>query len=93
MIYREKYGKALGRPVIAINSETSEVFWFESQHEAERKLGVKNSHINAVVKGRRYKTTGGYWFCDADENAVEKTRSKFDDEIARKVEELLSDNL
>lgn len=27
------------------------------------------------------KTAGGYWFCDADSNAVEKVRAKFDDEI------------
>lgn len=89
--YREKYGKALGRPVIAINPETSEVFWFESQHEATRYLSVCTSSINEVVKGKRHKA-GGCWFCDADENAVDKTKVKFGDEVANKVEKLMREN-
>lgn len=77
--------------VIAINPETSEVFWFKSQSEAGRKLGVNSKNINSVVKGKRNKA-GGYWFCCADETAVEKTRKKFGDKIASKVKELMSGN-
>lgn len=96
--YREKYGvpakeytKVLRRPVIAVNSETSEVFWFESQHEAARKLGISDSYINMVVKGKQDKAKG-YWFCYADENLVEEVRAKFGDEVAKKVEELMNKN-
>lgn len=96
--YREKYGvpakeytKVLKRPVIAINPETSEVFYFESQREAARKLGVSDSYINMVVKGKQNKAKG-YWFCYADENLVEKVRAKFGDEVAKKVEELMNEN-
>lgn len=74
--------------VIAVNPETSEVFRFKSQHEAGRKLGVETQNINKVVKGQR-KTAGGYWFCYADENAVERTREKFGNEVANKVEKLM----
>lgn len=92
--YKKNFGtstpEVLGRPVIVVNPETSEVFWFESQSEAARQLGVYQQNINHVVKGLRY-TASGYWFCDADENAVEKTRIKFGDEVAKKVEELLSE--
>ena len=92
--YKKNFGtsaaEVLGRPVIAVNPETSEVFWFESQCEASQQLGVYQQNINHVVKGLRY-TAGGYWFCDADENAVEKTRIKFSDEVAKKVKELLSE--
>ena len=75
-------------PVIAVNPKTSEVFWFESQHEAARQLSVSQAHICAVVKGQR-KTTGGYWFCRADEDAVGETRKKFGDEMANKVKKLM----
>ena len=76
------------RPVIAVNKKTSEVFWFESQREAERQLGVSESHVCAVVRGQR-KTTGGYWFCRADKNVAEKTRDKFGDKIANKIKEFI----
>lgn len=77
--------------VVAINPKTSEVFWFESQHEAARQLGVYTSNITKVIKGKLHKT-GGYWFTYADENAIEKVRVKFGDDIARKVEELIGEN-
>lgn len=78
--------------VIAINPETSEVFWFESQREAGRQLGFDHRNINNVLKGKQ-NTAHGYCFYYADENTVEKTRTKFGDKIAEKVEELMSDNL
>lgn len=87
--YREKHGIALNHPVIAINPETSEVFRFESQSEAGRQLGADQSAIAKVTKGKLYKTTGGCWFCNVDENAVEKVRIKFGDEVAKKVEDLM----
>ena len=78
--------------VIAVNSENGEVFQFESQSEAARKLEIDNSNITKVVKSKRYyKTAGGFWFCYVDENTVEKTRAKFGDDIAKKVEKLISE--
>lgn len=88
--YREKYGTACNSPVFAINQETSEVFWFRSHHEAARQLGVNQGLVTQVVKGKRHKT-GGHWFCYADKNAVEKTRIKFGNEVAEKVEKLIDD--
>ena len=90
--YREKYGTACNHPVIAINPDTGKVFWFESQNEAARKLGVWHQHITKVVKGR-YNKTGGYWFCYADEDAVEKARTKFGDKIAEKVKKLIREHI
>lgn len=164
--YREKYGtsaaEVLGRPVFAVNLETSEVLHFETQREAARQLGINYKQINKVLKGRlnqtggfwftedeskiteekiqeikdkmnflggvfavnlkslevlrfksqceaarqldvsqgniwsvfngRQKQTGGYWFCRADEHAVEKTRVKFGDEVADEVEKLMNEN-
>lgn len=49
--YREKYGKALNRPVIAVNLETLEVLRFESQREAKRHLNIDNRRISDVVGG------------------------------------------
>jgi len=86
--YTEKYGEALGHPMLAINLTTSEVSWFHSQMEASRSLGVNDGSINMVIKGKR-KTAGGYWFTKADENAVETTKNKFGDEVADKVEKLM----
>lgn len=90
--YREKYGTAQNRPVFVVNLKTLEVSRFKSQGEAARQLGVCSPNVNDVLKGRR-KQTGGYWFCNADENAVENIRVKFGDKIAKKVEELMRNGL
>lgn len=76
--------------VIAINIETSGVLWFESQSEAARQLSISRGNINEVIKGKRNKAKG-FWFCYADEDALEKTRSKFGDKVADKVEKLLNE--
>ena len=78
-------------PVIAVNQDTFKVFYFDSQREAARQLRVNKGNINSVVKGH-CNTAGGYWFCNTDSNAVEKTREKFGDKIALKVEELMRQN-
>lgn len=77
--------------VIAVDLNSFKVLRFETQAEASHQLGIRSSDINTVLKGRQ-KTAHGYWFCYADENAVGKTREKFGDEIARKVEELIRQN-
>lgn len=93
--YKKKFGTSpeqiQGRPVLAINLETSEALWFETQTKAGLQLGVNRSNISMVVNGRLNKAKS-YWFCNADENAVEKTRVKFGDEVAKKVEELINEH-
>ncbi len=79
-------------PVIAVNPETSEVFWFKSQSEAGRRFDVYAQHVNAVVKGRQH-NTHGLWFCYADKSAFEKTRMKFGDEMPNKVKKLINEHL
>lgn len=94
MQYREKYGvsntETLGHRIIAINLKTLEVHWFQSQGEAARQLGANQPNIKNVIKGKRYKSTHGYWFTNADSNAVEYVRTKFGNSVAREVEELLN---
>lgn len=63
--YREKFGKASGHPVFAINLTTLEVLYFRSQREASRELGVSHGNIYSVLKGR-IKQTGGYHFENAN---------------------------
>lgn len=93
--YREKYGvsaaKAVGQSVLVVNSEIGEVLWFKTQAEAARQLGVDARYVNNVIKGRQ-KTAGGCWFCRVDENAIEKARAKFGDDIANKVEKLMNEH-
>ena len=94
--YRDKFGYGancgLGRiPVIAINLTTLEVLRFPSQRGAARQLGANLGNIGSVIKGCR-KQTGGFWFTYANENAVENTRAKLGNEVARKVEALLKEN-
>lgn len=93
--YKKNFGTSpaqiQGTPVIAINLETSKVFYFESQSEAGRQLSANPGHINNVISGKRNKTHG-FWFCYADENAVENTRVIFGNDVARKVEELIREN-
>lgn len=74
--------------VIAVNLKTLEILHFKSKKEASQELDIDSSNINAVIKGR-YKQTHSYWFANEDENTVEKTRIKFGDSVANKVEELM----
>lgn len=62
--YRESFGKGSSKCVFAINLATLEVSRFKSQCEASRVLGLKQPHINAVIKGK-LKQTGGYRFENA----------------------------
>ncbi|AIS73905.1 HNH homing endonuclease [Lactobacillus phage Ldl1] len=86
--YREKYGKALGHPVVAINLKTLKVLFFKSQREAARQLRIFNQNINDVTKGKR-RQTHDFWFCCANENAIKKVKEKFGDELASKVERIM----
>lgn len=76
--YREKYGKAQNKPVFAINLSTLEVSQFRSQHEAGRELGVSQQSVSSVIKGKR-KQTGGYWFVNADDKAVDIVKQNLHD--------------
>lgn len=91
--YRDKCGhtaknNAPKLPVFAINLATLEASQFPSQSEAGRALGVLQQNINAAINGRR-KHTGGYWFTNADNKALETTRDKLGDIVASKVEKLM----
>ena len=76
--------------VIAINLKKPEPLRFESLSKAARQLGCDTGTVSHVIAGRQ-KTAYGYWFCHANENAVESTRAKFGDEVADKVSELMSE--
>jgi len=78
--YREKYGTPAKEcvpksPVFAVNLSTLEVLHFSSQHEAGRELEIFQSHINAVIKGKR-KQAHGYWFKADDGNGIEADKDK-----------------
>lgn len=88
---REIKANMRSRQVIAVNLETGEVLWFKSQREAGRQLGIDPRRVNDILKGRQNKTSI-YWFCDADKNAIEKTRVKFGDDVAKKVKKLMKQN-
>lgn len=49
------------RPVVAVEKATGHKSLFQSQSEAARSLGLKQSHISRVLKGD-LRTTGGYYF-------------------------------
>lgn len=78
--------------IISINLEVREPLQFTSQHEAARQLRLNQGGISSVLKGRS-KTTGGYWFTYANENAVEATRAKFGDKVANQVKNLISEKV
>lgn len=78
MKYREKFGKASGVPVFAVNLFTLEASHFPSQIEASRSLGISVGNINSVINGR-YKQISGYWFVNDDGHAVDTVKSKLHD--------------
>lgn len=93
--YREKHGvsqtEAQGHRLIAINIKTQEVSQFRSQREAGRVLNVKDQNINGVIKGR-HNQSGGYWFVNDDDKAVETVKVKFGNKVAYEVEKLVNEN-
>ena len=92
--YREKHGVSTamtkGHSVVAINLATLETSYYRSLSEAGRALSVADTNIGLVVRDKR-KTTKGYWFTRADNNAVSAARDKFGDFMADKVEDLMKD--
>lgn len=76
------------RGVIVVKPKTSEVFWFESQHEAARQIGASVGNVNSVLKGKQNKTKS-CWLTYTDENVIENVREKFGDEMANKVKKLI----
>lgn len=70
--------KIEGHPVFAIDLSTLKVSRFRSQYEAGRELGILQPSINMVIKGKRNQTCG-YWFVNADDNAVDVVKSKLHD--------------
>lgn len=76
--YRDKFGKALGHHVLAVNLTTLEVSRYPSQSEASRKLEIRVGNINDVIKGR-YKQACGYWFTNADESVAYAIKKKLYD--------------
>lgn len=75
--YKSKVSSAgsQGVPVLAVNLSTSEVSKFPSQNEAGKCLGIDRINIINVIKGRQ-KTAGGYWFVNADDNAIDIAKRK-----------------
>lgn len=86
--YREKYGVSFGHPLFAVNLNTMKVSRFSSQSETSRELKISQGGIGMVVRGK-LNHTKGYWFTNADNNAVEATRAKFGDVVADKVKKLM----
>ena len=59
------------KPVYGINKVSGLIVEFPSAKEAERTLGINNSHIIACCKGKRYKSAGGfYWHYASDSEEV-----------------------
>lgn len=92
--YKKNFGtsqaEVSGTPVIAVNLKTGEIFYFETQCEAERQLRVGVGNIWSVLNGFLNKTCG-YWFCYVNAHTVEKVRKNFGDKIAKEVEKILND--
>lgn len=85
--YREKYGtpakeytKKQKKPLFAVNLETLKVTYFESLGEAARQLGICKGNISKVVKGQ-YRTAGGYWFTEDENEITEEKIQKIKDSM------------
>lgn len=75
--------------VYAIDLETLEAFYFKTQRVAGQELGIDNSNINKVLKGKQ-KTAKGYWFISDNEKIVEIVREKFGDTVANEIATLIA---
>lgn len=68
-------GKTSIQPVFAIGLSTFKVYKFQSQNAAGKYLGINRISIINVIKGRQ-KTANGYWFVNADDNAIDIAKRK-----------------
>lgn len=56
------------KPVYSINKESGLIMWWQSAKEAERQIGIDNSHINKCCQGKRKSAGGFYWhYADSEE--------------------------
>ena len=82
--YKKNFGtsvvEVLGRPVFAVNLETGNVLWFETRSEASRQLGISNSQICAVIKGK-LNQAGGYWFTENESEITEEKIQEIKDNM------------
>ena len=74
-LYNANYGTGNKRraekhrkPVYSINKESGLITYWESAKEAERILGINNSHICRCLKGNLKSTGGFYWMYAEEEN-------------------------
>ena len=93
--YRKNFGTSVaeiqGKQVFAVDLKTGNILRFETQSEAARQLGIHVASLNRVIKEKQ-NTAGRCWFTRVDENAIEKVKANFGDDIAEKVKELMSEN-
>ena len=58
------------KPVIGINKVSGLIMEFPSLMEAERQTGINHSHICKCLKGKGYKSAGGYYWIYSDSEEV-----------------------
>lgn len=66
------------RAIVAVNIITKEEKYFDTQAEAEKKLGIHNSEINKALRGER-KTTHGFQFFYLDEYTNKLSKSNYEE--------------
>ena len=75
--------------IFGVNLNTQVVYLFPSQSEAGRTVGIDQSTVGMVVRGRRNKTKG-FWFTKVDGNAVDNTDNRLYKLIGDKINNLTS---
>lgn len=75
--------------IFGVNLNTQVVYLFPSQSEAGRTIGIDQSTVGMVVRGKRNQTKG-FWFTKVDGNAVDNTNNRLYKLIGDKINNLTS---
>lgn len=75
--------------ILGVNLDTQTVYIFPSRSEAGRIIGIDQSTVGKVIKGKRNKTKG-FWFTKADGNAVDNANNRLRKLIGDKINSLVA---
>ena len=75
--------------ILGVNLDTRVVYIFPSRSEAGRIIGIDQSTVGKVIRGKRNKTKG-FWFTKADGNAVDNANNRLRKLIGDKINSLVA---
>lgn len=75
--------------ILGVNLTTQMVYIFPSQGEAGRVVGIDQSTVGMVIRGKRNKTKG-FWFTNVGDSAINNANNRLQKLIGDKIDDLIA---